>query len=311
MIKVEIIVRGKKVKLPDFLIVGALKCGTTSLYHYLRQHPQIYMPTNKEPKFFGYMECQPQFKITDYKGVKNIIWRFEDYVKLFQDAKNGQLIGEATPSYLCKHDTTIPHIKSIYGKSYKKVKIIAILRNPVDRVLSQYLFLRKLGSEKLSLDKAINAQTIEKRKLKNPGFDYIGPGMYYKQVKEYLEEFHHVKICFFEDLKNSDGLVKVLFDFLGVAPDVKVNTNVQFGISGIPRNKLMVSLILKMSGCLKTLYKNKYRVPLISLRDSILRNLLTKEKLDQITKEKLLNIYSYDINNLQKLTNRDLSSWIC
>ncbi len=307
----EAVVRSKKVKLPDFLIVGALKCGTTSLYHYLGQHPQIYMPAKKEPKFFGYLERQPQFKTSDYKGVKNIIWRFEDYVKLFQNAREGQLIGEATPSYLCKYDTAIPHIKSIYGKDYTKIKIIAILRNPVDRVLSQYLFLRKLGSEKLSLAKAINAQTIEKRKLKNPGFDYIDPGMYYKQVTEYLEEFHHVRICFFEDLKNSDRLVKNLFGFLGVDPNVEINTNAQFSISGVPRNKAMVKVILKVSDCFKTLFQNRYRLPLIYLRDAVLSKFLKKEKLDQATKETLLNIYRYDIDNLQKLTNRDLSHWSC
>lgn len=307
----EIVVRHKKVKLPDFIIVGALKCGTTSLYHYLRQHSDIYMPIHKEPKFFGYMEQPPQFNSADYKGAKNITWRFEDYVRLFLTARDGQIIGEATPTYLNKYNDTIPHIKSIYGKSYKNVKIIAILRNPVERSFSQYLFLRKLGTERLSFEKAIDAQTIENRKLKNPGFDYIGPGMYYKQVKGYLEEFNHVKICFLEDLKSPNDLVRDLFDFIGVDTDFKINTNSQFSVSGVPKNRLLVNIILKMSSSFKTMFPEKYRLQLVSLRDRVLRNLLTKLKLDQAAKEKLLNIYSDDINKLQKLTNKDLSNWLC
>ena len=80
-------VRGKSVKLPDFLVVGAAKSGSSSLYYFLIQHPQIFMPTIKEPRFFNFMEQPPNYSVPDYREDKTIIWRFEDYVKLFETAK--------------------------------------------------------------------------------------------------------------------------------------------------------------------------------------------------------------------------------
>jgi hypothetical protein len=101
----DVRVQGKIVKLPDFLIVGAVRGGTTSLYNYLKQHPQIFMPKEKEPQFFAFSE-----KPTHYPHPP-IIWKFDDYVKLFENAEESQLIGEASLGYSLCYEETINNIK--------------------------------------------------------------------------------------------------------------------------------------------------------------------------------------------------------
>jgi hypothetical protein len=99
---------GTIAKLPDFLIVGAGKSGTTSLYHYLRQHPQIFMPEIKEPKFFAFAETPTSFV---YPKGTTIIWNFDEYKSLFEPAREDQKLGEASPIYLRYYEKTIENIK--------------------------------------------------------------------------------------------------------------------------------------------------------------------------------------------------------
>lgn len=306
--------KGKQVILPDFLIIGAAKSGTTSLYHYLRQHSQIFLPICKEPRFFCFNE-HLQYNGANLKG-KNMIWRFEDYVDLFKMAKEGQIIGEATPTYLYMYKITIPRVKSIYGERYKELKIIAILRNPVDRVFSHYLFGVRRGAELLSLEEAIQQQTIENRNIETKGFDtfdYIRHGMYYEMVKAYIEEFPHVKILFFEDLNKIVKMLKDLFKFLDIDPNAKIKTDIRVNSSGIPKNRMLVDFIYKINRCFrcfKHIMPDKYFLELVSLRDNVMRKILYKPKMDQSTRKMLVNIFRKDILSLQELTKRDLSHWL-
>ncbi len=118
--------------LPDFLILGAMRSGTTSLYHYLKQHPEIFMPSLKEPHFFSYFG-KPVSPLPSY--IRSARWNLEDYLTLFESAMNGQLIGEASVSYLYYYRETIENIKRVYRDNYSQLKCIAILRNPVERTI--------------------------------------------------------------------------------------------------------------------------------------------------------------------------------
>lgn len=109
----------KSVHKPNFFIVGAPKCGTTSLWKWLREHPQIFLPKKKEPDFFNF---------DHYRGECRTL---EDYESFFKKAKPHQLIGEATPSYLWSN-TAIPAIL----KYVKQPKIVVIIRHPVDMAIS-------------------------------------------------------------------------------------------------------------------------------------------------------------------------------
>lgn len=304
--------KGKQVKLPDFIIVGAARSGTTSLYHYLKQHPHVFMsPQHKEPRFFLYFENPPQnIKESVYKGNKSILWRFEDYVKLFEIAKDFQIIGEASVSYLYYFDNTIQHIKSVYGERCKELKIIAILRNPVERAYSHYYFLLRKGRQRLSLEEAVNMYIDGKNIQKGWNTDYIGYGLYYKMIKAYLDEFPNMKVCFFEDLKKPNELMRDLFEFLGISLDFRIKTDLRVSVSGIPKNNVLSNMIYKINNCIKHIVPEKSKLSLIVLRDSILRKILDKPEEDNKLREKIVDILSPDIKKLQELLNKDLSQWL-
>lgn len=255
------------------------------------------------------MEQHPQHCVPGHREDKTIIWRFEDYVKLFEPAKDNQIIGEGSVGYLYTHKITINHIKSIYGEKYKNLKIIAILRNPVDRAFSQYLLHRRLGMKKFSFEEVMNPQFINCNIQKTRGHDYIGFGMYYNQVKAYLKEFPHVKIYLFEDLKNIKDILKDLFEFLNVEQNVEITTDIKANPSGIPKNRILINLLQKAS-FFKLIFPPKLKVKLACFRDDLLRKLLEKPEISVVVREKMINIFRRDILELQELIHRDLSHWL-
>ena len=111
--------------LPNFLIIGAAKAGTTSLYEHFRAHPEIFMPRLKEPRFFSY----------DGRGgkLKFPVQTVEEYAALFEGVRDEKAIGEATPHYL-----TSPAAAGRIHALLPRAKLVASLRNPVDRSYSIY-----------------------------------------------------------------------------------------------------------------------------------------------------------------------------
>ena len=170
-----------KNSLPNFILVGAIKSGTTSLYHYLNEHPQIYMPRIKEPRFFTSSALLKKEKFNN-KFLKRFapapINNLDDYKSLYSNVKNEIAVGEASPQYLFTYETTIPLIKKYLGD----IKIILILRNPVDRAYSAYKHTRRNDPnapylhEKLSF---IDALKDEHTRFKKGNYPMI---FYYKSM---------------------------------------------------------------------------------------------------------------------------------
>ena len=122
----RVMINGESAKLPDFLLVGAAKSGTTTLYRYFKLHPEIYVGV-KEPHFFSLQGKEPSFTETRY--IKGKVWELSYYLNLFKEAKDYQKIGDCSPSYLSAYNQSIGYIKKIYGEKYKNIKILIILRN--------------------------------------------------------------------------------------------------------------------------------------------------------------------------------------
>lgn len=178
------------VKKPNLFIIGHPRCGTTSLYLMLKQHPEIFMPKEKEPHYF----CG---------DVKQKIKSEKEYLLLFSKAKKHKIIGEATPNYLRS---------KIAAKEIKKfspdAKIIIILREPIDFIRALYQMDAASGNEKLS---EINKGIFQKK--------YLQKTEYYKQVKRYLDNFSkkNIKIIIYCDYKNNNNkTLRGIFRFLGV-----------------------------------------------------------------------------------------------
>jgi hypothetical protein len=161
--------------LPNFMCLGVQRSGTTTLYHLLKQHPEIYVSRNKETKFFQYDERYE-------KGLDYYSTRY------FKDVTNQKAIGETDPCYIYFTKTA----KRIHDDLGNKMKFIVIFRNPVNRAYSQYWMEKAKRFESLSFEQALKK---EPERLKSPvhldrsRFSYLDRGFYAKQLKEFLKYF--------------------------------------------------------------------------------------------------------------------------
>ena len=293
---------------PDFLIVGAARSGTTALYYYLKQHPQLFLPEVKEPCFFTFADKKPDFiqgkfafTVTDQSA----------YKALFSKAKANQLKGEVSTPYLFLHDISISNIYK-YHHSPEQIKIIIILRNPIERAFSQYKWKVRDGRESLSF---MDALTIEQeRKQKNYSFDYFYAerGLYSEQIKHYLGKFKSVQILFYDDFKsNPENVLASICRFLSVDDSFNFKKVKDSNASSKPKSVLfsrMVSAESKLKFKLLKLLPASWR---LTLKEKLIR-INASDHDDIMTSEErnyLRNYYKEDLIKLQSLLDRQLPDW--
>ena len=141
--------------LPNFLVVGAAKSGTSSLHNYLNQHPEIFMPSFRD----GVNVKEPQFFVREsvMDRLHSGIWNWQDYKDLFFQVKDEKAIGEASVFYLYYFEEAINNIKKYLGD---QIKIIIILRNPIDRAYSAYQHVSRSMKEELSFEEALDSSLL-------------------------------------------------------------------------------------------------------------------------------------------------------
>ncbi len=297
-----------ELKLPDFLIVGTARGGTTSLFHYLGQHPAIYFPRQKEPFFFNYMG-RPTGTIGDSDFQEAIVSKLPDYLALFENAGENQLCGEGSTTYLYDYKTVIPNIKQLYGDRYKDLKIVAVLRNPAQRAFSHYMYFIRRNKEDLLFSDSLKPEVIQERLKLNPTYDYFGFGLYYEQIKAYKEEFPHFKVCLIEDMKtDTEAFTREMFRFLGLDP-VPVDTAFAANPSGYPKNSLS-KLFLKIYSGSKALRNVAGTLFPQGLKHKVLGRLLKKGAMSSDIHNSLIDAYEQDVLRLGELLGRDLSHWL-
>lgn len=296
-------------RLPDFMIPGAAKSGTTTLYQQLTAHPDIFFPKErKEPFYFSFGGEKPQYEDSQFNTIP--VWDTQEYLDLYQPANQGQLCGDASTSYLYLHQASIGNMKKLYGDQLKDVKIIILLRNPINRAYSHYTYLIRNGYENRSFEEAISPQGIKEWKKKRWGFDYLQYGEYTAGVKAYFDEFNEVKVYLTEDLKNRDETLSSVCEFLGVS-EMKDTRDVKANPSGIPKNKMLVDTLrknkaFKVAG---RLLPEKAKLKAQALRDNLMGKLLTKEPMNPATRNTLVDYFSDEIDRLEQTIERDLSRW--
>lgn len=299
---------------PNFIIPGAGKSGTSSVAAYLNQHPDIFISKNKEPTFFAYAEAPPIFNSPD-KFHEQIICDQGQYNALFSNAEKFKAIGEASTYYLAIPDQTIENIKRLVPNS-ELIKIILILRNPIERAFSNYTMFVMNGWEDLSFRDAISDEVVNYRLTNgwSPSYDYLGEGMYSEKVRAYLDVFQDVHVCLYDDLQEDPiGLLTDIFTFLGVDNSFVPDISLQLNASGQIKSKLMQrilgtdNLIRKLAKSVLMLMTTEQQRATIKER---LRNANIKRR--RISPEDyayLLNYYQADIDKLAALIHRDLSDW--
>lgn len=296
---------------PNFLVAGVAKCGTTSLFYYLIQHPEICIP-KKETFYFIRSEYNipPSDKIGQRDPSQLILTR-EKYDDLYSKCST-KAVGEVSTCYFHYPEIAIPEIKSNLGDP----KIIIILRNPVERAWSNYRHFTRLGREPLSFTESLDAE--EQRIANHWDFmrKYKSMGFYSDYLEKYKSEFSFVHVMFNDDLEEHPvKTMQELFRFLEIDDSFIPDTKTRYNISDSQQHNFWFKYFLKNNLIRKTVRPLALKLVSPVTRQKIRhklkksnRNLNTGLSIEM--RNKLIDLYSEDINKLESLTERDLSDWL-
>jgi hypothetical protein len=300
-------------RLPNFLIIGAAKSGTTSLYRYLRQHPDVYMPAVKEPRFFAYAEDPPPMngpgdeRTNEAAGA---VYTRDAYRQLFAEATTETAVGEASPNYL--YSATAPRL---IHEHLPEARLIAILRHPVERAYSHFLHLVRSGREPLrDFGAALDAEPERIAAGWEWSWHYRHMGYYGEQLARYLEHVdrEQLTVYLFEDFTADPvALAQDIFRVLGVDDAFVPDTSMRYEASGVPKSDRFQRFLLNPDHWIRRI--SRFLIP-EPVRERLLIRMknvnLEKPPLEPDVRERLTAAYRDDVLRLQDLIDRDLSAWL-
>jgi hypothetical protein len=297
---------------PNFLIIGAQKCGTTALYAALRQHPEIYMSPVKEPFFFALNGAPPPYRVPTQEYADRLRYTAESYAALFQEVTDQPAIGEASAIYLSSYqpERTAANIQTFNPQ----MRLIALIRQPAERAWSafQYYYARGFEPSK-RFESALTAEATRQNHNDLPDLRHFANGCYFANLLPYFERFprEQIRVYLYEEWNQQpQAVLRDIFAFLAVDESVVLKpprTNVTIGyrsrwlqrfLDEPNRMRQMVEEILRGRWRARVYARlrryNRQQPPPL---DPELRRLLTKR-------------YRRDIEQLQTLIRRDLSHWM-
>lgn len=296
--------------LPDFLIIGAAKAGTTSLYYYLKEHPQIFMSGFKEPNFFSFDGAKDSHLGDQaYKQIRSrAVTDFTAYQALFEQTSSAIAVGEASTYYL-HFETAAARIR----RHIPHVKMICILRDPAERAYSAFL-MRKRENEEPCRD-LLQAIQDKDTRIRNGWDEYIKPGFYWQHLSRFLEKFSpaQLKIYLYEELNfETLRVVRELYRFLGVDESFVPNISARYNVSGIPRKPLLHALTKSYPAwdVIGRFLPTGMQRFLVTRATHVKSRNLDRPGLPQQIRHELIALYREDIMKLQQLIQRDLTKWL-
>jgi hypothetical protein len=311
--------------LPNFLVIGAAKCGTTSIYHYLRQHPDVYMSPIKEPNHFSTdidpEDFSPEYKLHERQknldvysyvrgDMKEPQWGAYvssevDYKLLFKFAEGKKRIGEISNSYLYSQTAA----ENIHNK-LKDIKLIAILRNPVDRAYSHYQANIRDGRALLPFRQELENDMAKTNKGWGKSHLYIELGLYTEQIKRFKALFNtdQLLILFFDDLKkNTPTVVDAVFKHLHLR-NIPINYEERHNEARAPKNARLIHMLTQTG-----LKRRVFRMLPAALQSPVKSMFFKQEAPEKMSHEDrawLTEIFRDEIKSLESEMNRDLSHWL-
>ena len=282
------------IKKPNFFIVGTPKGGTTSLFNYLEEHPEVYVPVLKEPHFFSV----PEVLDTYYKTT--IIKDENTYLKLYKDVKEQKAIGDLSTSYLFNKNSA-KRIK----KFNPDARIIMVLRNPVDRAISHYLMDYNLGYIDVPFSKIIQ----DKEKYSIFYREYIKLGYYETQVKNYYNLFDKSKILIVlsdELFSHPLKTISRIYNFIGVSKSYIPNTQNIYNQYSKPKFKFIKKLIRSK----KTMYILNHLPK--GIKGTIKSKMYSDAEKPEFNKEKdfLKLLFRENVIKTSAIIEKDLGTWM-
>ena len=320
--------------LPNFLVIGAPRSGTTSLYEYLNAHPDVSMSTVKEPDFFArpsldrvHPSGQVAHESLEELGREDPGFAVElaEYMGLFSGARDERRRGEASAIYL-GHPTAAWHIRAFLPDA----PLVAVLRDPAERAFSHFIHGRRIyqehgevriaGAEGGTIDEQFDRAVDAAYRDGVPGVAasdidvWIRSGLYFEHLTRWYSLFprEQLLVFLFEDLVESPNeLMRRVFGFLDVDDSFELPTTEAFNTSVVPRSQRLFAMFTTRNRVLR--YARSKAPPQLRAVAMRSRNRLLSDQKPSIDPEihhKLRSIYSEDTKKLQELLDRDLSSWM-
>ena len=272
--------------LPNFLIIGAAKAGTTTLHAYLRPHPEIFMPARKELRFFAYGGSGDDYTFP----VKTL----EEYEGYFADAGDAKAIGEASPNYI-RTPAAAGRIKALIPDC----RLVVSLRNPVEQSFSAYLMVVRNG--------ALAGNVSYREALAMPNFRRG----YARDLGTYFGLFDRdrIRILRFEDLVREPlAVARDVYGFLGVAPDFAPDVPKVSNPGGVPKNRMLHRVL----GNKRMMDFGRRYLPekLLDVAKGVRNDNLEKRRMTSEEREAALAVFRDDILETEALIGQDLSAWL-
>ncbi|HLY19311.1 MAG TPA: sulfotransferase [Bryobacteraceae bacterium] len=311
-------------RLPNCFLVGAPKAGSTSLYHYLDQHPRIYMSPIKEPNYFAAEIREENFEpalrphaARDARSLRKyldgpmrqkrfgaIVSDWEDYLRLFAPAGDQPVLGEASVCYMWSSSAA----ERIHAR-IPDAKILVMLRHPADRAFSDYLQGLGNGAIRCSFREQIERNLRHTSGQFAVHYPFLELGLYAAQLQRFLERFGpNVWVGFYEDYKTQPlEVFRNICRFLGIDHQFSPDMRRRYLEAQVPRTPAVAWF--KRTG----LWKAAARITPRRLRPMIRRRLVRapdSTRMDAADRRFLLQYYREDIHNLAGLLGRNLDSWL-
>lgn len=304
---------------PNFFIVGAPKCGTTSLHEYLQRHPDVFMPYYKEPHFFGSDLDGSRFR--QFRG------KPERYLKLFRDARGQSRIGESSPWYLVSQRA--PAEIHQYDPA---AKIIIMLRNPVDMMYSMWSQFRYSGNEQIgSFAEALAAESDRRANKRIRRAAHCITGLQYRQMARFSQQLpryfaafgrENVLVIIFDDFRSDTaGVFRGVCDFLGIDSSLPMRFDIrnpnketrwswlQQLIVGSGFSLMLLKDRLSYLATTHTLAPYRYRTRAVEGVIAAYTRYEQRSPLTPELRQSLQREFASDIDALSQLLDRDLSHW--
>lgn len=299
--------------LPDFLIIGAAKAGTTALFDILRGHPGIFLPELKEPHHFAFRDERPNLVAPDGRYVRindRAVSDPEQYRALFAAKDPTQIAGEASVSTLFYARSAAAVVEA-----RPEMKLVAVLRNPADRAYSSFNHARRWGLETESdFDRALDLEP-ERIEARCPLLmRYVAGGRYAQLLQPFLETFprDQIHLIRYEDFRSdATNTLQDLLRFLGVDPTIELDVATSSNVAAVPATGNPLHALITADS---VLHRVGRRVVPLAVRNQLLPPIKARlfgrpEPLDPSIRQRIATETADDVVRLHQLTGLDCLHW--
>ena len=297
---------------PNFIIIGAARSGTTSLHHYLAQHPDVFMSPVKETRFFAWQAEWAGRAEVDERALQHRypVRDLAAYEALFAGAAGRRALGEATPHYLY-----LPGVPEAMASMVPRARLIAILRDPAERAFSGWTQQVLDGREQRSFEHVVEDELSRiDQPITSDRSAYLQSGLYYSHLMRFLVRFprDRLLVLLYDDFaRSAQATLRTVVQFLGVDGGALIDTSVRYNPTGVPRSAAIDRLTAKtpLTLALKSHLPSAIRDPLYRFAMQLRGRNRQRRSMAPALRRRLLDAFREDTLALADFLDRDLSAW--